>query len=57
MAASVIAAGLVLLNLYSGYSLLALLAGFWLMMLMFGTKIKTFLSEPQNAINPGEARS
>ncbi len=43
--ATVIAAGLVLLNLYDGYALAALLLGFWLMMLMFGTGIRRFLSE------------
>jgi hypothetical protein len=46
VAATIIASGLVALNLYSSYALIALLLGFWLMMLMFGTRIKTFLSEP-----------
>ncbi|MGA2666007.1 MAG: hypothetical protein ABSF83_13795 [Nitrososphaerales archaeon] len=45
IAATVIAAGLVALNLYGNYALIALLAGFWLMMLMFGTGIKRFLNE------------
>jgi hypothetical protein len=44
-AATVIAAGLIALNLYSDYALVALLLGFWLMMLMFGTGIKRFLNE------------
>jgi hypothetical protein len=43
--ATVIAAGLIVLNLYSDYALVALLVGFWLMMLMFGTGIKRFLNE------------
>ena len=43
--ATVISAGLILLNLYNSYSLIALLIGFWLMMLMFGTGIKRFLNE------------
>ena len=45
LAATVIAAGLVVLHLYSGYGLAALLAGFWLTMLMFGTRIKKFLND------------
>ena len=45
LAATVIAAALIALNLYSAYALTALLAGFWLMMLMFGTRIKRFLNE------------
>ena len=44
MLATVISGGLILLNLYNGYSLIALLLGFWLMMLMFGTGIKRFLN-------------
>ena len=44
--ATVISIGLGLLNLYSNYALVALLVGFWLMMLMFGTGIKRFLNEP-----------
>lgn len=45
--ATMIAAGLVMLNLYSGYSLFAMLLGFWLMMLTFGLRIKDFLNEPK----------
>jgi hypothetical protein len=43
--ATIIVAGLIALNLYSSYSLVALMLGFWLMMLMFGTGIKRFLNE------------
>jgi hypothetical protein len=43
--ATIIAAGLMALNLHSSYSLAALLLGFWLMMLMFGLRIKRFLNE------------
>ena len=43
--ATIISAGLILLNLYDSYSLIALLLGFWRMMLMFGTRIKKFLNE------------
>ena len=49
VAATIIAACLIALNLYSSYALVALLAGFWLMMLMFGTGIKRFLNEPSGA--------
>jgi len=45
MAATTIAAGLAVLNLYDSYSLLALLIGFWLTMLMFGARIKLFLND------------
>jgi hypothetical protein len=45
LGATVIAAALIALNLYSNYALIALLIGFWLMMLMFGTGIKRFLNE------------
>jgi hypothetical protein len=45
VAATVIVAGLITLNLYNSYALAALLFGFWLMMLMFGTGIKRFLNE------------
>jgi hypothetical protein len=45
--ATIIAGGLVALNLYSNYALLALLIGFWLMVLMFGTGIRRFLNHPQ----------
>jgi len=30
-------------NLYSGFALVALFAGFWLMVLMFGVGIRKFL--------------
>lgn len=43
--ASIIFASLAALNLYSDYALVALLVGFWLVMLMFGTGIKRFLNE------------
>jgi hypothetical protein len=43
--ATIISIGVIVLNLYDGYSLIALLAGFWLMMLMFGISIKKFLNE------------
>jgi hypothetical protein len=45
VAATVIVVGLLALNLYSDYDLVALLAGFWLTMLMFGTGIKRFLND------------
>jgi len=45
VAATAIAAGLVVLNLYDIYSLFALLVGFWFTILMFGTRIKRFLNE------------
>lgn len=45
VAVTIIAAALIALNLYDSYSLVALLIGFWLMMLMFGTRIKRFLNE------------
>lgn len=45
IAATIIAGGLVALNLYSDYALAVLLIGFWLMMIMFGTGIKRFLNE------------
>ncbi len=48
VAATVIVVGLVALNLYSRYSLIAMLLGFWLMMLMFGTGIKRFLNEDES---------
>jgi hypothetical protein len=44
--ATIIAAGLIASNLYSNYAWIALLLGFWLMVLMFGTGIKRFLNEP-----------
>ena len=40
IAATIIAARLSALNLYSDYALIAMLVGFWLMMLMFGTGIR-----------------
>jgi len=43
--ATIISIGLMALNLYDGYSLIALLAGFGLMMLAFGTGIKKYLNE------------
>jgi hypothetical protein len=43
--ATIISAGLIALNLYSSYALIALLLGFWLMMLTFGLRIKKFLNE------------
>ncbi len=42
--ATLIVTGLMVLGLYNSYSLPALLLGFWLMMLVFGLRIKTFLS-------------
>jgi hypothetical protein len=42
--ATIIAIGLIILKLYSGYALIAMLIGFWLTMLMFGFGIKRFLS-------------
>ena len=45
VAATIIAASLAALSLYDSYSLFVLLVGFWLMMLMFGTRIRRFLSE------------
>ena len=43
--ATIIAMGLIALNLYNGYALVAMLLGFWLMVLMFGLSIKRFLNE------------
>ncbi|MGI0085840.1 MAG: hypothetical protein ACREBQ_12235, partial [Nitrososphaerales archaeon] len=43
--ATIISTGLTVLNLYSSYSLIFLLIGFWLMMLMFGTGIERFLNK------------
>ena len=42
---TVIALALALLGDYDSYSLAVLLVGFWLMMLMFGTRIRAFLNE------------
>jgi hypothetical protein len=52
IAATVIVAGLVILNLYGTFALIALLIGFWLMVLMFGTGIKRFLNEPEKPSVP-----
>jgi hypothetical protein len=49
IAASIIGFLLGALNLFSYYALPALLIGFWLMMLMFGIRIKMFLNEPEAA--------
>jgi cobalamin biosynthesis protein CobD/CbiB len=43
--ATIIAIGLIMLNLYNSYALIAMLIGFWLIMLMFGLDIKSFLNE------------
>jgi len=48
--ATIIASGLAVLDLYSDYALAALLIGFWLIVLMFGTGIRRFLSEPQGTV-------
>ncbi len=45
VAASLTALGLAALSQYDGYSLAVLLAGFWLAMLMFGTRIRRFVSD------------
>jgi len=45
IAATIIGLALAALGDYDSYSLLVLLAGFWLMMLMFGTGIKRFLND------------
>jgi fatty acid desaturase len=45
--ATLLALGLVAFNFYDGYSLLAMLLGFWLTMLMFGLQIKRFINEPR----------
>ena len=45
LGATIIAGALIFLDLYSSYALVALLAGFWLMMLMFGARIRRFLNE------------
>ncbi len=49
--ATIISAGLTALGLYSNYGLTALLIGFWLMLLTFGTGIKRYLNDPQGAGN------
>jgi len=43
--ATIIAAGLIALRLHDGYSLVALMLGFWLMALSFGLGIKRYLNE------------
>ena len=45
LGATIIALTLSALDLYDSYALVALLVGFWLTMLMFGTGIKRFLNE------------
>ena len=45
VAATLIGSGLAALGEYDGYSLPVLLFGFWLMMIMFGTRIKRFLND------------
>jgi len=45
--ATIISAGLVALKLYSSYALAAMLLGFWLIVVMFGTGIKRFTNEPE----------
>ncbi len=45
VAATVIALGLAALGLYDSYSLAALLVGFWLLILMFGMRIRKFLND------------
>ncbi|MDG6914631.1 MAG: hypothetical protein JRN58_07740 [Nitrososphaerota archaeon] len=45
VAATAIVGSMIALDLYSSYALVALLIGFWLMMLMFGTGIKRFLND------------
>lgn len=53
--ATIIAIGLILLNLYNNYSLLIMLLGFWLVVLMFGLGIKKFLNEPTKQQNTNRA--
>ena len=43
--ATIIAIALDILGLYDSYALVAMLTGFWLVMLMFGVRIKMFLNE------------
>ena len=52
--ATIISIGLSVLNLYSNYALVALMVGFWLTMLMFGTGIRRFLNEPDGKGNRNE---
>jgi len=43
--ATIIAIALDILGLYDSYALVGMLTGFWLVMLMFGVRIKMFLNE------------
>lgn len=43
--AAAVSAGMIFLNLYDSYSLIALLSGFGLMMLTFGFGIRKYLNE------------
>ena len=52
IAATIIIAGLLALNLNSNYAWIALLFGFWLTVLMFGTGMKRFLSEEPERTKP-----
>ena len=45
IAATVIALGLAALNLYDSYALPVMIFGFWLTVLMVGTRIKRFLND------------
>ena len=45
IAATIIGVALAVLGDYDSYSLAVLLLGFWLVMVMFGTRIKRFLSD------------
>jgi hypothetical protein len=56
-AATIVAASISVLGLYSSYALVALLLGFWLMMLMFGTGIKRFLNEGEQRTGASHAPS
>ncbi len=49
VAATTIGLALAALGYYDSYSLAVLLLGFWLMMLMFGTRIEKFLNEQSGA--------
>ena len=42
--ATIIAIGLIMLNLYNSYALITMLIGFWLGVLQFGLGIKMFLN-------------
>jgi hypothetical protein len=52
-AATVIIVALIGLDDYSNYAWLALLVGYWLMVLMFGAGIKRFLNEPDKSGTQG----